>query len=213
MALLGSQASVHVAGDAVALTGEPLSLVAGAEYQITNAAKRALDPATAIKVFDGAAEVGAATYAVDYAHGVVTLGSVPSGAVTLDGAYLPLLSVAEARAVDVDSSYETADVSRFGDTADRLLPTRSKCGLTLEHLHAATEDLDGGSGTKTFRGMLGTTVFIEVDEGSEKLRGWFLLKSNKTSIKLTDAIGKTVEAQGVVQTCAGRSEQALFSWR
>ena len=213
MALLGSQASIKVAGTAVAITGEALGQVAGTEYQVTNTAKRALDPATAIKVYDGGVEILATSYVVDYAHGVVTLGTAPSGAVTMDGAYLPLLSVAEARAADVDLGCETADVSRFGDAADRLFPTRAKCSLSLEHLHGTAEDLDSGAGEWTFRGKLGQAVFVEVNEGSEKLRGWFLLTSQKASIKLADAIGKSVSATGVVQTCAGRSEQALFSWR
>ena len=210
---LSKAATIKIQGTAVAMTGQATTLLAGTSYRITDAAKRALDPATSISVLDGGSAIAVDGYRVDYAHGIVTLDCAPSGAVTVTGAYLPLLSIAEANAVDVEYGYESVDASRLGDATDRTLPSRAKCSLTLKDWHAEEEDLDGGAGTRTLGGSLGSAVFLELYDGARQLRGWFVLESRGKSISLTEAIGRTTQARGVVQTCVGRSEQALFSWR
>jgi hypothetical protein len=210
---LSKAATIKIQGTAVAMTGEACTYDGNESYQITNAAKRALDPAAAIKAYDDGVEVAAAGYSVDYAHGILHFDPTPSGPVTVDASYLPLLSIAEASAIDVEYGYESVDASRLGDATDRTLPSRAKCSLTLKDWHAEEEDLDGGANTRTLGGSVGTTVFLEVWDGVRKLRGWFFLESRGKSISLTEAIGRTTQARGVVQTCNGRSEQALFSWR
>jgi len=219
MALLGRQASIKVGGTPVAMTDEPLSdLGDELTYQISNTAKQAFDPETAIAVKDGGVDVDESAYTVDYAHGIIVFQSTPVGAATVSGAYVPLLSVAEARGVDTDQTPEKVDVSHFGDLSKRQLYSRHQCSISFEHLHGNSEDLDAGAGSFKLGETIGSTIFVEVNDGSEKLRGWFLLESQKTAISLADAIGKTAQATGVVRDCASavggkRSEQALFSWR
>lgn len=216
MALLGKQASIKVGGTSTAMTAEAMTDSGdGLTFQITNAAKRAIDPDKTVAVAVDGVTADATAYTVDYAHGKVAFSESQSGStVTISANYLPLLSVAEANAVDIDMGYSTVATPRFGDSADRSLPNKAFCSVTLEHLHADNADLDDGAATKTWRSMRGNVVFLEVreEDGGEALRGWFLLESNKKSISISEAIGNSVTARGVVRDCNGRSEQALFSW-
>jgi len=217
MALLGKQASLKVGGTSTGAILEPMSDSGdGMTWQITNAAKRAIDPDGALfEVRVNSSLAAASSYTVDCAHGRITFGESKAGStVVISCYYLPLLTVAEANAADVDIGYSTVDASRFGDATDRLLPNRAYCNVTLEHLHADSTDIDSGAATQTWRSMRGNIVFLEVreEENGEALRGWFLLESNKKSISISEAIGNSVTARGVVRDCKGRTEQALFSW-
>ena len=228
MAVAGFSTTVKVGGTATALSNEACTKVtANTVYQITDATKRALDPDTTVVVevdADGAgagafAVAGASYYSLDYCSGTITFGSDQGADAVVrvaSGKYIPLLSVAEAHAADVTYGYESVATPRFGDTGKRSMTGRAELSGSLEHWHSLSEDLDSGGGTRTFGGSLAAPVFVEIHFGGtgDKMRGWVQLKSNKVNCKLTEAVGHSVNFEGVVRTCADRpaTEQALFGW-
>lgn len=207
--------TLKVGGTPTTMTGEATTEV-GAVCTITAAAKRAIDPDSAVTVYDGVSDESA-TATIDFVNGVITLAEAPAGAVTITGKYIPLLTVAEAKALKVVRPQAVfADVTRLGDTAGRQCEVFKKCELTLTHMHAVNDDLDGGAGTTSLESLMaaGTPLFVEAALGGETLRGWFsVVDEDRTHGVEADVQNATITLRGVVRDCVGRptTEQALFS--
>ena len=103
---------LEVGGTSTAFTGEATTNTTGNTYQITNSAKRVLDPAAAVTVKDGGAPVAPAS--IDWLFGKVTLSSPPGGAVTIDGSYIPRLTVALGKSAEPAVAIDAIDASVFG---------------------------------------------------------------------------------------------------
>lgn len=93
----GYMTTIKKVGTSTALTDEPMSLVSGKTFQVTDATKRVLNRAVAIVVEDGGTPVAASNIeSVDYLFGTVTFtsGYTVGGTITIaSGSYLPLASV------------------------------------------------------------------------------------------------------------------------
>ena len=155
----GYSASVSVTGTTTAITGEATTDVAGGHtiFQITDTTRRVLDPnVTVIVKKDGAAQ-SAALFTVNYLFGKITfLSAIGAGhTVTVDCNYLPLLTVATAKAVQVSTKRASLDATRFADGPDTA---RIYGLLDAEGSITALEDLltdhDPGGGTRKFRDVL-----------------------------------------------------------
>src|SRR4051812_9843924 len=94
--------TVEITGTSTAIVAEACALVTGTTYQITNTARRVLDPAVAVTVKDGGVAIPAANVDIDYLFGKFTLTAPPGGAVTVDASYLPALPLAECESYDLD---------------------------------------------------------------------------------------------------------------
>lgn len=221
-ALKANLCTVKIQGTSTAMTGEVTTDVGGTHtvYQITAAAKRAIDPTdTGFAVKKNGDAVSSTLFSVDYAWGKVTFASplLETDVITIDGKYLPLLSVAFARVVDVEGpTWSWADATSFGDTADRKVKTRKKCKVVVEHLTSPDTDLDSGGGTTKLVTMLeaGAAVFLEVDFATAiKLRGWFYPEPGAWSHKLDDVQTGKLSFEGVLREGYSRpaGEQTLFS--
>lgn len=119
--IAGRKALVKVTGAPVAFTAEATTNSGDNQtYQITNAAKRVWDRATALVVKVGGV-VTVEQYTFNRLTGKVTFATVNAGraAVTLDGAYLPLsiaigaqqYSYALSRAALVDTDFDTVNTN------------------------------------------------------------------------------------------------------
>ena len=209
--------TLSVGGTPTTMTGEICTSSSATEYYVDETAKQAIDPATAVTVYDGVTPLAADAYVLDYTNGLLTLDVEPSGEVTITAKYIPLLTVAEAKALDVVRPQAVfADVTRLGDTAPRVSEIFKKCELTLTHMHAVSEDLDTGGGTTSWESLLaaGEPFFINADLGGETLRGWFVADEESRSHGVeADVQNATIRMKGVVRDCTGRpaTEQALFS--
>lgn len=125
--------TLKVTGTAVPVTGEACGFVSGSDpnkiYQVTNAARRIWSPDAAITVKDAGSPVAAANFSFDYLFGFVTfIGHAVTGAITVDGSYLPTVSVAIVHKHSLKlqrdwldrSSYDDQDGWRRPDVAGRL---------------------------------------------------------------------------------------------
>lgn len=216
--LAGYLTTVDLGGTATAFTDEATTcLDAGTykNYQISNAAKRALDWGTAVAVKKNGAAQAANTYNVDYARGIVTF---PSGLIVTDvilvssGKYIPLIRAGSCRAANADLGYSKANTAVFGDTGPRQDPIRAEHSVTLEHFHMADEDLDGaGPETLTIRQMIegANSVFLTVNfGGGSRLSGWFELRKGTWKASLADAVSGSIQGEGAIKTCVGRPTDA-----
>lgn len=108
----GYVATIMKAGTSTTLTTEAMSLVSGKTYQITAAAKRALNHAVTTTVYDNAVAVNASNIlSIDYLFGRVTFVSsyTPTGPITLTGAYFPLVAVGCSNAFTLTQTANAVD--------------------------------------------------------------------------------------------------------
>ena len=103
---LGNAAALYTGGAPVLTTAEGCTQLSTYVWQISSAAKRAIDPATAVHVYVDAGEVAQKTGAVanwtlDYANGKITFTADETGhTVTITCKYVPLLQIVWARSAN-----------------------------------------------------------------------------------------------------------------
>lgn len=146
MAVAAFSCAVKQTGIAVALSGEATTSLGGDVYQVTDTAKRILDPDTVITVYDGVTPIADTAVTVDYLFGKVSLASTPAGAVTIDGAYLPTFAVAEARGFELSFSAPALDSTLMAASTTARTRTAGLKDLTgsISGLDPLTTDLDTG---------------------------------------------------------------------
>jgi hypothetical protein len=143
---------VKQSGTAVALTTEAMTLSGGSTIaQITNTAKRVLDPDTALSVIDNGVALADTAVTIDYLFGTVTktAGGTFTGPVTLTGAYLPMFAEAEVRSFEINASADMLDVTVMASTTAehaRMSGLKEASG-TVGGLDPMTTDLDSGGTT------------------------------------------------------------------
>lgn len=160
-------------------------------YQITDTAKRVMDPAAAVVVYkdtgSGAVAQASSLYTIDGLTGTITFLSALGGSdvVTVDYSYLPLLSVAAGKEFSIECMSELADKTTFdsGGTRERMAVMRSAKG-TLGLIALLNEDLDAGAGSRKLADVLqnGTMVYLEVQPGGagQKFRAYVHLENTDT---------------------------------
>ena len=118
----GYLATLSVGGTSTATTAEATSLFSSAlgaantVRQITNTAKRCIDPAVAVVVKDGAGTVADTSYVIDYLYGKIRfLSYTPSGVITVDCSYIPLLTVSGVRAITISMDRDDIDATTLSN--------------------------------------------------------------------------------------------------
>jgi len=167
----GYQAKVRKGGTPTAMTDEATTELTTTSYQITNAAKRLIDLATPLIVEVGGSPVTNYT-SVDFLNGIIYFGSDPGDAVTVTGAYLPLVVIAAGRSFNLTQTsaeiettdYETAQANGGIRTYSEGLKTvsleiggiHSASNTFYEELHARTmvyvDICPSGDNANFFRG-------------------------------------------------------------
>jgi len=211
-AVAARSASVYVGGAPVTMLDEPTTdLGAHTVYRITDALKRAIDPATAVTVeVDGGA---APAHVIDYAAGTITFADALVGteAVTIIAKYVPLLLVATSRSARVARPHAVfADATRLGDTAPRQYEIAKQCSATVEHMTASVDSIGDPPEFVDDR-IAGGVVFAVINLGDGRtVRGWFGC-GQSAAHDLNSMLMHTLELVGIVRDCVGRTEQALFT--
>jgi len=174
----GYVATIKEAGTTTSMTAEAASLVSGKTYQIDDITKRVLDIDTAVVVDDSAAPVSAADIeSIDYLHGRVTFASTytPSGAVTFDCNYFPMVALGTSRSFSLNMTAEAID-----DTDMPTAQANSGHRTFTQGLRTVAFDLSGVYALSNgYRASLlaRDKVLIEiVPDGNSKsiARGWFM---------------------------------------
>jgi hypothetical protein len=206
MPIAGFSTSVKVSGTPTTLTTAVTTDLGDDVYQITDATKRVLDPDTAVVVFDDGVEVDAAdVLSIDFLFGRVELSGPPVGAVTVSGAYLPMLQVAEGYEVSYSDSADVLDATVFVPGASAA-PRRKMLGLdsltgSIGVLEPLITDLDAGGGTVTLKDLLrdGTDVLVEITvAATEVLRGWCVLSNGSVDAAVDGRVEAGVDFEGSV---------------
>lgn len=206
MASAGYAAAVKVSGTSTSFTGEATTGLGDDVYQITDETKRVLDPTVAVVVKDDGVAIPAADVTVDHLFGRVTLANPPSGVVTVDGSYLPMLTVATAREASVSCSREIHDNTRFG--APGAARTK-QYGLkdfsgSIGVLEDTLTDHDSGAGTLTLEGVLtsGAAKLIEFRPAATGafFRGWAVFESEDVALAVDDLVNATINFTGAAQS-------------
>ena len=195
--LAGHLALVKKAGTSTAMSGEAMSLVSGQVYEVTDSARRILDPEVAITVYDNAIAVAAADIEnIDYLFGRVTFDSGYSvtGPVTLDANFYPTVNIAAAKEWSASHTRDIAETTTFGDNAKgKKALLKDATGNISAFAEIDSEILAAFNSADNF--------FIEWDpagDGTRVKRYWVLFEGLETTAS-TDALvedGITWQANG-----------------
>jgi len=195
------------------MTAEATTLVTGKTYRITNAAKRMLDPGSAVTVDDGGVPIASVNIeSIDYLHGIIVLdaGYTPGGAITVDANYLPLSQIADVYTSSVSTSVTMLDDTVYEDTG-----VSRKAGL---------KDISGSfsaydEGATALSGLLeaGTVLYLTLMQtGSasvEHLRARVLLESEDASAAVDGLVESTYNFVGAsVLSVEGREVSWSFDY-
>jgi hypothetical protein len=173
---------VKSTGTAVGVVAEACSFVSGSNpnklYQVTSSSRRTWDPTAAIVVKDGGVAVSAALYTFDYLAGLVQfVGYAQTGAITVDGSYLPTIAIAEVRKFGLKIGAGLPDVTTFDSAGWRqFIQSLKTLTLSLELLSSPLVDLDAGAGgTQSLFSYINSDVpkVIELNRGGQFLRAWY----------------------------------------
>jgi len=192
---IGYQGKLSEGGVPTTLTDEATTQVGTSKtYQITNAAKRVLDPATAIVVKEnGAASSAANIVNVNALTGEVTFIAAhsPAAPVTLSGKYVPVAAVASVAEVSSNPKLNTADSGLINSSGMEMrAPTTMDWDGDFKLLEVLSEQ--GFGDLLTGR----TPVLLEVDHdgtGAAVTRGWALLTGGGGGIKQKEIVSSDVK--------------------
>lgn len=209
-------------GTSTAFTNEPCSkLTANTVYQVTDAAKRLLDPAIALTVqvdADGAGAGGyvtadPSTYTVDYLHGRITFlaDQGASAVVRVSGNYLPTVAIAGVTEVSYTAQRDVLDDTTINN-ADGVRTKRlglGDCSGSFTLLELLTYDHDPGAGSLKLQDYFdgATPLLLEKETGGKKFRAWVLLEALEEGGAVADLLNHTVNFTG-----AARKAGAGYAW-
>lgn len=216
MATAGFETTLYVGGTPTTMTTEATTEVAaGVTYQVTNTAKRVVDPATAISVADNGGAVAAGNYTLDYLTGTLTFSVAPTAPVTITGKYIPLLPIATARSASVSSEVAALDSTVFNTNGEPgNTPGLRKATASISDLDPAETDLDSGGGTTKLSTFISSRVpmFLKVGYGDgNAFYGWGFLEKRDKSSPAAELVSVELSWSASSREATGRSEVVCFT--
>jgi hypothetical protein len=199
MAIAGHTTRIKVSGVAVAVTAEATTSLGGGVYQVTSTSRRIWDPSAAITVKDGGVAVSAANYTFDYLFGKVTFSVLPAGAVTVDGSYLPVATLAEVKSFNFSGAADLLDTTTF-DSAGSKTKTKGlkDASGSLTMLSTPLDDIDPVTGgVQTLNDVFtgGTVKVLEALLGTVYLRAFVVFESLEESAAVDGLVETTANFQ------------------
>lgn len=183
----GYQALIKKTGAGVVMTDEPMALVSGLTYQITDTTKRLIDVATTVVVEDGGVDHTADVEKIDYLFGKVTFKSTytVTGAVTITGKYLPSSQICAMNKFTLSQQAESIDETD-------LCVAQTNSGFRQYAVGLKTVSLELSGFYRSTNAFLDAVknrslVLIELNPdgaGKSVARGLFKPKSDKQSGKV-----------------------------
>ena len=211
----GYNALIKKAGVPLALTDEPMTLVSGKTYQITAAAKRALDLQATITVKANATDATAQVEKIDYLTGKVTFKAAytPTGAVTLTGSYVPTTQIAKGRSFNLTQSANELDVTGYDDAQSNEGYRIFEAGLRTVSLELGgiSRASTGWRAALRARQRLMVSVDLDAsDPGKSMFAGYFSVMNRGQSGNQGDVESETVQLQ--LYAPDGDLIQRPFGW-
>lgn len=112
----GYACTIKKTGTSTAMSAEPMSLVSGKTYKVTNVAKNVFNRSIALTFLDNAVAVDESDIeSIDYLFGRVTFASgyTVTGPVTVTGEYLPLAVIGKFQELSLTQTAESNDDSYY----------------------------------------------------------------------------------------------------
>lgn len=168
MSTLGYATTIYLTGSSTGMTAEAMSGTGAGPWQVTDAAKRALDPATALTFYDNGVAISSGDIsAIDYLFGTVTFTGSKTGPITVTGAYLPLRAFADCYSADLSFAADSLDTSVFGSQWKTTQQGLKQLTGTITTRGLPGTDLDPGAGTLSIESLFtgGTSTLLSIDMG------------------------------------------------
>jgi len=159
--------TLEMTGTSTAMTGEAMGGTGAGPYQITNSAKRVINPLVALTFYDNGIDCTADVLTVDYLFGKVTFTGSKTGPITVTGEYLPRLTFAEGKSVSTALTADELDTAVFGSQWRKRAQGLKGLDVEIESLALLTYDMDSGSGSRTIADVFtnATSVVLSVVPG------------------------------------------------
>ncbi len=198
MAYAGHKCKVKISGSALTLTDAATSTTDDITFQITDAARRVLDPKADITVevdpeADGTFVVAdPSTYTLNRLNGSVTFDTAQTGAnVIISGYYLPLLDVAEAYEFTYSLEGNNEAANRFQSEWQRREQTLKDITAELAAWHDVNVDV--------FYDALNTGNLMVLEfyvNDVLDLRAWCISASDEIASAADGLIEESLEFEG-----------------
>lgn len=199
-AVAGFNGKIQIGGTSTAMTDEVTTeTTADTTFQITDTAKRQIDPNIAVTVKKNAVTVTTG-FTINYLDGSVTFSPAlaPTDTVTISGNYIPLLTVGTGRSASVEIVNELLDQTAFGDTNETDLYALSQANGEFEVMEDLKTDQDTGAGTTKLETILTgkNSALLEVQfGGGKKFRAWINSPSAVTRLTVEGLVLSTFRWQ------------------
>ena len=184
----GKNTLIKISGAPTTMTAEATTLITtGLVYQITNAVKQVLDPATVPTVLVGGSPVSASTYSINYLNGKITFAASATRTVTVTGKYLPMSIAAYANSMSNAKSVDVHDSTPFQAThKTRIAGLKSASGTLTQ--------FDVTDTTYSAALVAGLPVVMEIRTAStdEPNRFWALLESTEVQAAIDGIQSETI---------------------
>lgn len=208
---------VKATGTSTSMTDEATTNTSGKTYQVTNSAKRVIDPTVAITVKDDAVAVDAADIeSVDFLFGTVTFvgGYTVNGAVTITGNYLPLHTLSYAREFEITDSNMLPDATVFTDTVVKRKQTLQALAVRLGLLERVGTVFDGGSKSLASFITSGGLMVLEVNIGGSGtiFRAMVIGESTSAGAQVAGLLDESVSLQGLTASGALGDHHAYWGF-
>lgn len=136
--LTGKNSDIYIAtGSGTGMTGEATTSLGSNVYQITDSAKRAINPNAALTVLDGVTTVSPGDYQVYWATGKIAFngGYTVGGSVTVTGEYLSLSQAAQGYEWSLDTELTLEETQTFGDSWKERTPITRSASVTFARFY------------------------------------------------------------------------------
>jgi hypothetical protein len=143
MSTAGYKASVFLAGTPAAVVAAACTGLTSTVFQITNEARRVIDPDATILVYANGVLQAASAYTLNYLFGKITFAVAPTAPVTISYSYVPLSEACSIRGFEIRHERVVLDVTTFCTAeADGGL-RRKKMGLAERSVSLDSVDTSG----------------------------------------------------------------------
>lgn len=216
MAVAGFNCTVKLTGTSTSMTTEACTSISSTVFQVTNTAKRILDPDTALTVYDNGSPVADGDVTIDYLFGKITFGSPPTAPVTITANYLPTHAVAEGRSFSIQQTRDELESTAFNTTGVKsfILGLKQASG-SIEGLDMLDTDIDAGAGSVVPATLhsAGTVKVLEVYLGGGTLgtwRGFVLLSGLQNDSSVGELAKGTITWKTVSKVGTDQTEGSSF---
>lgn len=202
----GYGATVKKSGTSTGFTDEDMSNTAGNTFQIDNTAKQVFDRDATLTFYEDAVEIPATDIdSINYLYGKVTFNTTKTGAITVDGNYMPMSVVAGAREVTLNRTCQILDDtdlsnSGFHTKQYNMQDVAVTIGRFDDIQYAFTIILENRD----------SCVIELAPSAAKSYRGWFVVESSGLTLDinalLDESISFTLDGDDTIEKTFTRSD-------